>query len=509
VEHHMRAKHPDKTIYMCDYVACMHLFFTSEEEKNAHMNELHAGDSDRPKVVRCVYCDRVYKNNEVLGMHVRHSHRNIVVMKCNYSQCETYLKCEEDREKHIKEKHQLEENVMKCIYCDIVMHANSGNLVTHMKAQHRNIIIRCTYAVCGTYFKCEADRQQHLEEKHKQRENDVKCIYCDQWVRYVGEHMRTHHQHVAIRCTYSNSCSTYFKSESDRDEHIEKVHRAVKVKQKVDCIYCGKSYPKRNSIRKHIALMHGDIAIRCRIRKCAQYFVTQEDCDKHFMEIHDENEKLKTIVCSQCSFKTGSKNSLTHHIKEYHNKKEIFKCKRCPDSEKIFKSSESLKYHMVLEHIPNNVQKCTHCNKSIHKYSLSTHLTSEYCSLCKINYLCKGKMIEHKKWCKRKCEICLKEFSGIQVLKHIIKEHKDVDIQELEWLGDMRKLKKNMKCAECKSMFYNLRALNLHAKKVHGVKKPKKPLLSCDLCKKQFRLRFYLEQHMISVHKSGFDSKAE
>jgi hypothetical protein len=501
----MRRRHPDKTFYMCDYVACMHLFFTSEEERNAHMKELHAGDKCEPKIERCVYCDRVFLNKDGIRMHMHKYHQNTNKVKCNYAQCGTFLKSEEDRQKHMEEKHNLGTNAKKCVYCDEML-ADNNRLWYHVNRKHKNIKIRCIYRYCRIYFKCEADRQQHLEEKHKQRENDVKCIYCDQWVRYVGEHMRTHHQHVAIRCTYSSSCGTYFKSESDRDEHIEKVHRAVKVKQKVDCIYCGKSYSKGNSIGHHIRSMHGGVAIRCSITNCAQFFLTHEDCDKHFTEIHSEKEKLKIIECPKCSFKTDVNHSLPFHMRECHNQKEMLKCTQCPDSEKIYESRASLKYHIVLKHLENNVQICTHCNKSMHKYQISAHLTSEFCSMCKINYLCKGTMREHKKWCKQKCKICGKEFIGILLLKHVIKFHQDVDIQELEWLGDMRKLKKNMKCEECKDMFYNLRALNLHVKKVHGIKQPKKPLLTCDLCKKQLK-KFNLEKHMISVH--GFNKNAK
>jgi hypothetical protein len=499
VQRHMRKRHSDKTFYMCDYVACMHLFFISQDEKNKHIKEQHTDNSDGAKFVRCVYCDRGYLNNDLLSSHLSQFHRNIV-MKCNYTKCGTYFQCEADRQKHVEEKHQLGDKTKKCVYCDKVFE-DKRYLRIHSKRMHKNIMIKCKYLICGSYFKCEADHLQHVEEIHKQRENTKKCVHCNKWVQQMSEHVKNHHNHVNIKCNFSRNCGSYFKNESDREEHSKKVHLSVKVKQKVDCIYCGKPYPHTSAMGKHIKLMHSLIAIRCSIIYCPKYFITQEDCNKHFMEIHSEKEKLRKIVCPQCNFKTGSKYYLTRHIKEFHNEKEIFKCKRCPDSEKIFKSCESLKYQINLMH-KNNMQICPHCKKSIFKPNLISHLSSEYCSYCEINYLCIGTMTEHKKWCKQKCNICLIELtSDIALLKHITKFHVDVNIQELEWLGDLRNLRKDIKCEQCNRQFYKLKALNRHVMMSHRTIKELKPLPSCDLCKKQFSLRCNLQRHMKNVHK--------
>jgi uncharacterized C2H2 Zn-finger protein len=75
LNNHMQKKHPDKTFFNCDYKACLHLFFTSEEERRTHMEEHHSSDSDGQKLFRCVYCNKLFlKNVDLLG-HMQYTHQ--------------------------------------------------------------------------------------------------------------------------------------------------------------------------------------------------------------------------------------------------------------------------------------------------------------------------------------------------------------------------------------------------------------------------------------------------
>jgi hypothetical protein len=177
-----------------------------------------------------------------------------------------------------------------------------------------------------------------------------------------------YHSDVAIKCNYLDRCCTFFKSESDREEHIKAVHLASRVKTKVDCIYCGESFAKGFATGKHIKSKHGGIAIKCSIRKCAQYFKTQEDCDKHFKELHHEAEKSKTMFCPKCSYKADNKTLMQIHFLTMHGKEKL-KCTQCPRSETIYKSSLSLKRHITNYHSMILVN-CHHCNKSMRKINL-------------------------------------------------------------------------------------------------------------------------------------------
>jgi hypothetical protein len=347
--------------------------------------------------------------------------------------------------------------------------------------------------MCGTYLKCEADREKHVEEKHRYVEDAKKCVYCGEWVRFMTQHVNNLHHHVAIKCSYSVGCYTFFRSESDRDEHVQKVHLVQKVAQKVDCIYCGKSYEKSCSYPNHVRNQHSEIAIKCGFVKCGQFFKSQEDCDDHFIKMHHEKEALKNIFCPKCDYKTDDRSCFLQHLKIMHGNDKL-KCTRCEGSEATYRSIQALKHHILNTHRDGKI--CRHCNRSVNKYKLTEHLSKDVCSLCKIEYQCKGAMQDHKKWCRRKCKICLEIFSGeIRLLNHFRKVHKYVDIQKLAWLGDLRYLTKSVKCKQCKRCFYNTSALNHHSR-VHE----KKRTMYCDLCEVQFQLRSKLERHIISFH---------
>jgi uncharacterized C2H2 Zn-finger protein len=150
----MRKNHHEKTFYKCDFVACLHLFFNSEEEKHAHMKELHAGDiSDGPKIARCVYCGLAYPSNATLTAHINTEHRGSVsVIRCTHRNCAKFFKSEADRQKHVDQNHQLlRENAYECIYCGKLLPAYGKSLSNHMKSAHRYTMIKCNYTRCGNY----------------------------------------------------------------------------------------------------------------------------------------------------------------------------------------------------------------------------------------------------------------------------------------------------------------------------------------------------------------------
>jgi hypothetical protein len=175
LNNHLKKNHPKKSFFNCDFVACLHLFFSSEVEKNKHMKEQHSSSSDRPKISRCIYCDKVYLCSNVLKTHVWYVHQNISI-RCNYINCNKFLKNEADRDLHVQEEHG--KNHHQCVYCEKVGESRNS-LRMHVHNQHRKMIVKCNYSKCTEYLKSEADRPKHMEEKHAAREN----VYCDKWMQ--------------------------------------------------------------------------------------------------------------------------------------------------------------------------------------------------------------------------------------------------------------------------------------------------------------------------------------
>jgi KRAB domain-containing zinc finger protein len=438
INDHIRKKHPNshKTLYKCDYIACLHLYFNSEEEKNTHREEQHSSNRYGKKVELCIYCGKVFMNSKNLGGHMAHAHKNIVV--------------------------------------------------------------RCNYLSCSEYLKSEADRQQHLEEKHQFDQNKKYCIYCDKWVthQYLETHVSRCHKNVAIKCNYPVNCFTYFRSESDRDDHIKSVHLQVNVDRNVVCKFCGTTCSKEKSLALHIRKQHKHI-IKCNFsNRCGEYFETRGEYEKHFQENHLEKEKSKKILCPKCSYKTDKNHYLVQHFELMHGKERI-KCPQCPASNRLYKSEQALQRHLHMIHAEKIV--CPHCKQSVKKRYLPPHLKSETCLICKNNFPCRIKMEEHKKLCKRKCEICQTEFlSTVPLLTHVTNDHKDIDLKDLEWLGDLRQnLSKSFKCKKCNSCFFNKAGLCHHVRIIH---EKERPILTCFFCNKEYKFKYQLEKHIISMH---------
>jgi hypothetical protein len=439
VDNHIRAKHPDKTVFKCDYAACLHLFFGSEEEKRTHLETLHSSNSDGPKVEKCVYCGQISIDRK--------------------------------------------------------------GLWSHMMIVHKNVMVRCNYTLCAAYLKSEADRQQHMEEKHPVSADAKKCVYCGEWVRFMRQHVRNLHSKVTIKCNYSIRCCNFFINIRDREEHIKKVHFSGNMRQKKECFYCGESYPDRDRLWSHIQRAHNSIAVKCRFIKCGKWFKTHEEYDRHFKEMHQDKEKLKNISCHLCNYKTSDKSCLKQHWQAQHGS-DSFKCSQCPSRDRIYRSIGALNHHIQTTHL--EIKTCPHCNKSIHKHALKSHLTIQFCAVCKINYQCIGVMTKHKKLCRRKCEICEQKFAGkVPLLMHITKCHKNINVKKLTWLGDLqRHMSKNLKCEKCERFFYNAVGLRRHVFMMHGWNRPQKTcsIVVCHFCKKEFGGRLRLERHIIYTH---------
>jgi hypothetical protein len=91
LNYHIQKTHPDKTKFYCDFKACLHLFFTSEEEKNKHIKEQHSSiSSDGQKALRCIYCNMTFRWASSLRYHTFGIHQNVMI-NCKLQLCEMHL----------------------------------------------------------------------------------------------------------------------------------------------------------------------------------------------------------------------------------------------------------------------------------------------------------------------------------------------------------------------------------------------------------------------------------
>jgi hypothetical protein len=161
-----------------------------------------------------------------------------------------------------------------CIYCGKMFKW----LPVHVKRHHSNVF-KCTYNLCIEFFKSETERLEHIQKVHAEKEKIMmSCIICHKTILYnnMKRHLQSHSSKKVIKCTFN--CSTLFKSEEQQKLHEMQVH---KVEEREQCIYCDLSYLSRMSLSRHIQEKHQSEAIRCLQHKCDTFFLTEDLRDKH------------------------------------------------------------------------------------------------------------------------------------------------------------------------------------------------------------------------------------
>ncbi|XP_059476117.1 zinc finger Y-chromosomal protein 2-like [Neocloeon triangulifer] len=230
------------------------------------------------------------------------------------------------------------------------------------------------------------------------------CCYCGKKVVELTRHMKYNHADDAIRCNYHSQCSKYFKTEDERDAHVNEFHLKPREEIRSDCIYCAKKGIKVETLHQHVKSKHRDVAIRCSVRSCALYFKTRAELDLHFEAKHKSEEEEKKIKCSICEYKAKSMDAIENHKAKYHGIQQIIKCQNCP---KILGSKFDLQYHLKRTH---NFRKCPACNFKIPVCSYYKHFTKRYCKKCKAEFDCLDLHVKHETNCNYefKCELSLK-----------------------------------------------------------------------------------------------------
>jgi uncharacterized C2H2 Zn-finger protein len=221
-----------------------------------------------------------------MSTHISINHLS-VAKRCDYSMCSEYFITDEDKEKHQLEVHAHEVGKEKC-------------------------------EICGLMVLCLS---QHISTIHFKRFDKVKCPFCPALINRskLSSHVKKQHSVEHIKCNI-RSCRTYFYSEEERNEHIQKVH-VKKNKRRIDkkCVYCGMIFKSYGMHHYHVNKEHSNVKVQCKVNNCSIYFLTELERENHHREIHKQSgEKLTSASCLQCNFTCGNKARLRVHMKRRH-----------------------------------------------------------------------------------------------------------------------------------------------------------------------------------------------
>jgi hypothetical protein len=182
----------------------------------------------------------------------------------------------------------------------------------HMRLIHKKIF-RCEFYRCISYFATEDERREHATQFHLPTKRKRRIFFRKQ----NAQNVVSEQQKNAIKCsTYgrksflSTSKHILKKAKTDAKDEINRVR----------CIYCGRMYKNKDSLRVHTLLNHSQIRIRCRFLGCGLYFKRQTESDEHFRIAHHKEDNSKKFRCPKCSYDAATKERWLVHFKNNHIK---------------------------------------------------------------------------------------------------------------------------------------------------------------------------------------------
>jgi hypothetical protein len=188
---------------------------------------------------------------------------------------------------------------VKCIFCNIFL--SEYKSLEHYQTKHKSLLanaFKCEFN-CRRYFLTEADREEHIASAHKiivVMRAEAKCLYCNKICigkRMLAYHVRRYHSAVKISCKFF-TCSQYFHTQTEADEHFEKQHQKMEENKKYRCLKCNYKSAYQGNLKIHISRMHEDKILPC--SKCSSCFSSSITLKIHIKQTHSPPK-----ACPHCN----------------------------------------------------------------------------------------------------------------------------------------------------------------------------------------------------------------
>ena len=301
-------------------------------------------------------------------------------------------------------------------------------------------------------------------------------------------------------------CKRFCRTKQSIAKHIALVHSDLpRPKQK--CETCDYETNDAKSLKIHVSVIHRkEKNFKCQY--CSEAFYYHDMRKEHETEVHFPNIR-KEFKCGQCTFVTHN-NRLFNAHKNWHHRKalenqSLFTCTIC---DKSYKRENSLWYHMYYIHDRDKKPiKCNICDIEFkYKVDYYTHRDNEHgeqagkghpCDLCGAILKTKGILRQHKKIHKAEkkyeCDLC--EYKGackMYLTKHIKAVHHG-------------QKNKTIQCEKCSYRAFSKERLDKHFKNMHTVV----PKLTCNQCDFATKYSQSLDTHINAVHRGLRPHKCE
>lgn len=352
-------------------------------------------------MVICDICNKELKNR--LALHKKTVHNsNAQLFYCDEDECSYKTKYKSGITTHKKNIHLIGTTYYNCSTCKFTTKTKHG-LENHIINMHTldPPLFYCNDDNCNYACKNNNGLKIHIINKHTIKK-DIIWITCG-----------------------TENCEKKFKTSTERNIHISRIHNEEKSHQ---CDDCPKKFNTQAELKKHIVYIHTNeediIWINCKIENCKKKFKTPSGLNSHISSVHN---KERTHQCDSCPKKFNVQAKLNIHVMHIHtNDKDIIwiicdeeKCK------KKFKTVTGLNRHKQHSHekyikwVTCDQENCSYKSKdnsglrrhkaNIHNINLSWHsCNQENCSYrAKSNSHLKSHLERIHDIGDHKCDFCL------------------------------------------------------------------------------------------------------
>ena len=370
---------------------------------------------------------------------------------------------------HICEK-QLTSNAYLTIHLSSI-HNVKPSIDPHLfKCKKRKSGKRCNYS-----HKSKTNVERHSMAAHKAH---FFCQTCGK-ILEKNESIRSHF-------AKSNGCKATkdeFKQKSVSKRLSASVHDVTKPHK---CPICGGGFSRKDVMKNHIAKVHErKKPYACDKTNCGALFGYKTDLTDHIASVH---EGKRPYICKICDMKYSAKSGLRKHIKNIHADK-------LPLNFGIDAINELINDDAV--EIPKKLKlkkhKCDFCElvfdhmSYLKKHIATAHEVKVSCEICFLDCESSKQLKKHMKKkhqigalkCCPHCEH--KNKYMIRLKKHIDENHPEH--------GE----KKHM-CSVCGKGFIFEASCRIHEANIHEK-------FPCHICGKQLSTKYFLEDHLNSIHK--------
>lgn len=309
--------------YKCEYCK---INYSSKSVLETHIKRKHTHQKD----FKCDECTEDFYTKADLNVHKLKEHIDDTnALHCIVDGCTKLFYNESHLVKHFKTHEKKNEILYVCEVCQKV-YSNYDVYKSHKSEHKEPVVYKCTYEDCDKQYNRSNSLQQHIITQHT-KEYPYTCLEKDCNKKFAAKidlkvHTdRYHTLNKTYKCEYEK-CDYSSYSCSELKQHVNRIHLQLKYK----CTHCTEILSSPESLLEHTRRKHTKIYTHmCTYEKCTAKFFTSKELSAHIKRHHTFE---RTEACDLCPLKFYAKKDLKRHKNDIHFKIEYYKCEKCPMS---------------------------------------------------------------------------------------------------------------------------------------------------------------------------------